>query len=94
MTTMTFTATQDEKIMNFNTDQGYDAFVAMFDEAEIAEMSSWLNRECGYDYSWSTQKEANEGIVVDYVKEWLCQNIRNSVTDGTEQLFTIVYDVL
>ncbi len=89
MTTMTFS--HDEKIMNFDVANGYEAFVSMFDGAEIAEMRDWLEDGFSYDYSWATGNEAESGIVIDYVKEWLCQNIRDMTYNGTEQLFKILY---
>lgn len=94
MATMTMTTTHDDKIMNFDVANGYDAFMKLFNEDEIAEMRDWLEGdECGYDYSWATGDEANEGIVIDYVKEWLVQNIRNMTYSGTEQLFKIIYNM-
>jgi hypothetical protein len=88
------TNTYDEKIMNFDIANGYEAFINMFDEDEIAEMYSWLEREFGYDYYWDSEKEAKEGIIVGYIQECLCENIRNMIYNGTEQLFNIVYKVL
>jgi hypothetical protein len=87
------TNTYDEKIMNFDVNEGYEAFINMFDEDEIAEMNSYLEREYGYDYSWASEKDAKESIIIDYVKECLCENIRYISYKGTEQLFNIVYKV-
>ena len=74
--------------------EGYEAFMKLFDENEIAEMRGWLERELDYDYSWATGNEANEGIIFDYVREWLIQNIRDNIISGSRQLFDIVYNVL
>ena len=90
----TMITTHDEKIMNFNIAEGYEAFMKLFNENEIAEMRGWLEDELDYDYSWATGNEANKGIIFDYVREWLIQNIRNMTYDGTQQLFKIVYNVL
>lgn len=91
---ITMTTTHDEKIMNFNIAEGYKAFMKLFDENEIAEMRGWLEDVLDYDYSWATGNEANEGIIIDYVREWLIQNIRDNIISGSRQLFNIVYNVL
>lgn len=83
------TTTYKEKIMNFDIANGYEAFINMFDEKDIDEMRSYIEREYGYDCSFYTK----EDTIVDYVKEWLCENVRNMRYDGTEQLFNIVYKV-
>ena len=93
MTNTYYGTTYDEKIMNFNTGKGYDAFYDMFDDDEIYEMRSWLEREYDYNYDWATEKEARDLVAIDYVKEWLCDNIRNMRYDGTEQLFDIIYNM-
>lgn len=91
MTNTYYGTTYDEKIKNFDIANGYEAFINMFNEDEIDEMRRYIEREYDYNYDWATEKEANEGIIVDYVKEWLCENIRYISYNGTEQLFNIVY---
>jgi hypothetical protein len=88
----TMTTTYDEKIMKFDITEGYDAFMKLFNEAEIAEMRRWLE----HDHDWlfddaNNEQELRDGVVFAYVKEWLCENIRNEDIDGTEQLFNIIY---
>lgn len=87
------TTTYDEKIMNFKTVEGYDLFINMFDNDEIDEMRRYLERVYGYNYPWAAEEEIKGLVAFDYVKEWLCDNIRNSIVDGTAQLFDIIYDM-
>ena len=97
----------DEKIMNFDISEGFEAFINLFDEEEIKEMRAWLEEDDdeGYGYcydfldmpytdgTYKTEQEKNEYIVMDYVKEWLVQNIRGNTRDGSEQLFNILYNM-
>ena len=79
----------DEKIMNFDVNEGYDAFINLFNEEEIKEMRECL--EESFDYSYVSEKELPEVIIIDYVREWLIQNIRGNTYDGTRKLFDILY---
>lgn len=88
---MKMTTTYDEKIMNFDIANGYEAFVKMFEDDEISDMRDWLEREFDMDFSWISEKELAECVAIEYVKEWLVQNIRNMTYSGTEQLFSIIY---
>ena len=88
------TNAHDGKIINFDVANGFDAFIKLFTDDEVAEMRSWLeDDEIGYNYSWGSLEDTRDGIIVDYVKEWLCQNIRNLTYNGTEQLFKILYEM-
>ena len=91
-----YTNTYDEKIMSFDIDEGYEAFMKLFDEDEIAEMRRWLERECEctYDYSYTTDDEADTLAIADYVKEMLIMNIREDINSGSRQLLNIVFDIL
>lgn len=86
------TNSYDEKIMNFDVNEGYDAFVKLFNEEEIKEMRECLEESFEYcDYSSVSEKELPEVIIIDYVREWLIQNIRGNTYDGTRKLFNILY---
>lgn len=89
------TTTHDEKIMKFNINNGFNEFVAMFDEKEIAEMRWWLERY--HDWLFddaNNEQELRDGVVSAYVKEWLCENIHNGTIDGTNHLFNLVTTIL
>lgn len=86
------TTTHDEKIMNFDVAEGYEAFMKLFNEDEIAEMRRWLEHDCNWLFDdANNEQELKDGVVFAYVKEWLCENIHNRIIDGTEKLFKIVY---
>ena len=90
----TMTTTHDEKIMNFDIAEGYEAFMAMFNEDEIADMRRWLElyRDWLFDDA-NNEQELRDGVVFAYIKEWLCENIHNGTIDCTEKLFKIVYQM-
>lgn len=87
------TMSQNKKIMDFDVSLGYEAFVSIFNDEEIAEMDYYLRKEYDYDYSYLPEKEMKECIIIDYVKEWLIENIRDISYNGTEQLFNIIYNL-
>ena len=84
------TNTHDEKIMNYKSDS-YRDFIGMFDADEVEEMRRYLEHNYGYDYSYACESEVAELVAVDYIREWLIDNIRNITISGTEQLFKLVY---
>ena len=84
----------NNKILNFDITKGFKAFVNMFTYEEVDIMAQYLNSVCGYDYSDSDSVNMKDDVITDYVKEWLCENVRNTTYDGTQKLFDIVYKVL
>lgn len=88
--TMEYYNTHDEKIMNYGGDC-YKDLVAEFTSEEVAEMRHYLEKEYDYDYSYLDSSEMAECIVIDYIREWLIENIRQFTINGTEQLFKLVY---
>jgi pyruvate-formate lyase len=60
---------------------------------------SWLEDEFDYSYdfleyddgegNYKTEAEKRGYIVVDYIKEWLCANIKAGTRSGTRHLFEI-----
>ena len=84
-------SSHDRKIIMFNVSEGNEAFYSLFNDDEVEEMEGWLNREFGYDYSYTTSKEARECVIIDYCREWLCDNVRNWRYAGTEELFNILF---
>ena len=86
----------DEKIMNFDIAKGWDAFVKQFDEAEIAEVREWMEgEEFGYDYeSYEADEDIAVMIISDYVREWLCENVKMNNVSGARKLFSIVFDMI
>ena len=87
----------DDKILNFDITKGYEAFVCMFTDEEVESMCWYLDHECGVDYYYTdnhnVDKKYYNDIIIDYVREWLCSNIRNDVRYGSQKLFDIVYKV-
>lgn len=83
----------NKKIMDFDVSLGYEAFVSLFNDEEIAEMGYYLRKEYDYDYSELPEEEAKECIIIDYVKELLIENIRDITYAGTEKLFNIIYNL-
>ncbi len=80
----------DKKIMEFDVREGYNALMCMFDDDELEEMRKELENEYGYDYSYITMKEAKECIIIDYVREWLMDNVRVMSLYGSSQLLDIL----
>jgi hypothetical protein len=97
---MAMTNTYDEKIMNFNG-SFFEDLMALFTDEEISEMRYWLEDEIGYDYdfleyddgagNYKTEEEKRNIIIVDYIRELLCVNIKSGTRSGTRHLFNIVY---
>ena len=95
---MNYTNTYDEKIMNF-TGCFYEDLMALFTDDEVSQMRWWLEDEFDYYYdfleyddgegNYKTEAEKREYIVVDYIKEWLCANIKAGTRSGTRHLFEI-----
>ena len=87
---MSYSNTYDEKIMNFSG-ECYGDLVAGFTADEVAEMEHYLAHEYGWDFSYLEESERAECIVIEYVREWLIEQIRNYTIYGTEHLFRLVY---
>ena len=84
----------DEKIMKYEGNK-YNEFMTMFEKDEIEEMRYSLERNNGYDYSYLSEREDAESIVMEYVKERLIDNIREMRDDGMNNaLYNAVYNLM
>lgn len=93
----------DDVIVNY-VGNDFEELAGMISEDDVVEMADWLEDECGYIYdfldmpytdgTYKTEKEKCEYIIADYIKEWLCMNIRNNTITGTKQLFRLVSEVM
>lgn len=83
------TNSYDEKIMNWNR-QDFTELVNQMAEDEISDMNDWLSR-LGYeiDPGCYTYKEYANEVVFEYIKQWLIQQINESIHSGTKELFEI-----
>lgn len=83
------TNSYDEKIMNWNR-QNFTELVNQMAEDEISDMNDWLSR-LGYeiDPGCYVYKEYADAVVFEYIKQWLIQQINESITCGTQELFEI-----
>ena len=79
----------DEKIMNWNK-HDFTELVNQMTEDELTDMNDWLSR-LGYeiDPSCYGYKEYAHEVVFEYIKQWLIQQINESITFGTQELFEI-----
>ena len=80
------TNSYDEKIMNWNR-QDFTELVNQMAEDEISDMNDWLTR-MGYEIDPECKDFADE-VVFEYIKQWLIQQINESITCGTQELFEI-----
>ena len=80
------TNSYDEKIMNWNR-QDFTELVNQMAEDEISDMNDWLSR-MGYQIAPECRDYA-EAVVFEYIKQWLIQQINESITCGTQELFEI-----
>ena len=93
----------DDVIFNYKGND-FEELVGMISEDDVVEMANWLEDECGYIYdfldmpykngTYRTEKEKCEYIIADYIKEWLCMQIRNNIITGTKELFRLVSEVM
>lgn len=83
------TNSYDEKIMNWNR-QDFTELVNQMAEDEISDMNDWLSR-LGYeiDPGCYVYKEYADAVVFEYIKQWLIQQINESIICGTQELFEI-----
>ena len=81
----------EEKILKFDVRDGYNDLMCIFDEDEIEEMRKGLENEYGYDYSYLTMEVAKEEIIIDFVREWLVDNVRVMSLYECQQLLDILY---
>ena len=83
------TNSYDEKIINWNR-QDFTELVNQMAEDEISDMNDWLSR-LGYeiDPGCYVYKEYADVVVFEYIKQWLIQQINESITCGTQELFEI-----
>ena len=80
------TNSYDEKIMNWNR-QDFTELVNQMAVDEISDMNDWLTR-MGYEIDPKCKDFADE-VVFEYIKQWLIQQINESITCGTQELFEI-----
>ena len=90
---MKYANSYEEKIMNYKGSD-YLELVAEFDETEIEEMRKELERSYDYDFSYAIENEVAELVVVEFIKEWLLDNIREQVIYGTEHLMKLYYSLV
>ena len=81
----------EEKILKFDVRDGYNALMCIFDEDEIEEMRKGLENEYGYDYSYTTMKEAKEDIIIDFVRAWIMDIVKEMSLYESKQLLDILY---
>ncbi|MGM9659330.1 MAG: hypothetical protein ACI3WQ_01890 [Faecousia sp.] len=81
-----FTNSFDEKIMNWNK-KDFDELVEQMDENEIQDMNWWLrSREIDVDPDCNDYRK---DVLHEYIKQWLIQQIDESISSGTAELFEI-----
>lgn len=85
---MEFTNNYDAKIMGY-TGENLEEFIALFTEEEIEEMREYVE-SCDWDFS-DTDNPTEWDILSIYIKEWLVDNIRFSIVDGTKHLLRLLY---
>ena len=84
-----FTNSFDEKIMNWNK-KDFDELVKQMDENEIQDMNWWLrSREIDIDPDFNTFGDYRKDVLHEYIKQWLIQQIDDSISSGTAELFEI-----
>ena len=84
-----FTNSFDEKIMNWNK-KDFDELVKQMDENEIQDMNWWLrSREIDIAPDCNTIGDYRKGVLYEYIKQWLIQQIDESIISGTAELFEI-----
>lgn len=81
------TANFNEKIMNFDIANGYDAFIELFTMEEIYGMIELMDNG-DYDLD-NYPQEMKQAVITNYVREWLIEQINNGVYRGTRKLFDI-----
>ena len=80
------TNSYDEKIMNWNR-HDFTELVNQMAEDDISDMNNWLTR-MGYEIDPECKDYADE-VVFEYIKQWLIQQINESIKSGTKELFEI-----
>ena len=81
-----FTNSFDEKIMNWNK-KDFDELVKQMDENEIQDMNWWLSsREIDIPPDCNDYRK---DVLYEYIKQWLIQQIDESIISGTAELFEI-----
>jgi hypothetical protein len=79
----------DDVIVNY-VGNDFEELAGMISNEDVKEMADWLMREFGFDY----EDCSKEDVIADYIKEWLCMNIRNNIITGTKELFRLVTEVM
>ncbi len=79
----------DDVIVNY-VGNDFEELAGMISNEDVKEMADWLMREFGFDY----EDCSKEDVIADYIKEWLCMNIRNNTINGTKELFRLAMDVM
>ena len=76
----------DEKIMNFDVADGYDAFINLFTFDDIWGMIEVM--DSSYTLHNDPQKMMRS-VITAYVREWLVEQINYGKIRGTRHLFDI-----
>lgn len=77
----------DEKIMNFDVANGYDAFMELFTMEDVCGM---LEVMYGGEYDVDDIfQECKQDTIATYVKDWLVEAIKYDTIFGTRQLFNV-----
>lgn len=76
----------DEKIMNFDVADGYDAFINLFTFDDIWGMIEVMDDS--YTLHNDPQKMMRS-VITAYVREWLVEQINDGTISGTRKLFDI-----
>ena len=79
----------DDVIVNY-VGNDFEELAGMISNEDVKEMADWLMREFGFDY----EDCSKEDVIADYIKEWLCMQIRNNIITGTKELFRLVTEVM
>ena len=77
----------NDKIMNFDIANGYDAFIKLFTMEDIYGMIELMDNG-DYDLD-NYPQEMKQAVITDYVREWLVEQINYGVYRGTRKLFAI-----
>jgi hypothetical protein len=77
------------------TYQGNDLeeLVGMISDDDVEEMRAYME-DCDLSYEDVSLKDLKYAVVCDYIREMLCNNIRENIITGTEELFRIVKEVM
>ena len=77
----------NEKIMNFDVANGYDAFINLFTFEDIWGMIELMDN--GSYVLHNDPQKMMRSVITAYVREWLVEQINDGVYSGTRKLFDI-----